>query len=86
MFLGRYERKYAHRLPRTELRSRALQKLARASASSRMHLAVLVHRVVIQALLDYGKERAVITSILNTTIPSTFRTTRMSWLVAPRPP
>jgi hypothetical protein len=56
MFLGRYERTYAHRLPGTELRSRALRKLARAKASSTAHLAVLVHRVVKQVLIDYGKE------------------------------
>jgi hypothetical protein len=56
--LKRYERKYAYRLPAGELRSRALQKLAKATVTCPAHLAALLNVIVRQVLVDYGKEQS----------------------------
>ena len=56
--LARYEKQFAYRLPETELRSRCLQKLNRATVTSPAHLGALLNTIVHQALIDYGKEQS----------------------------
>jgi hypothetical protein len=56
--LTRYERTFAARLPDGELRSRALEKLVKATVTCHAHLEALLHTIVHQVLVDYGEEQS----------------------------
>ena len=56
--LLRYERTFAARLPDGELRSRAFEKLVKATVTCHAHLEALLHTIVHNVLVDYGKEQS----------------------------